>query len=176
MIATRRATLFGKTLVDQDFIQIGKPSIPPIRIRESIVCISWIIPRRITASGTTIHVLKYSDTSVNYSKQVLTLVPRVPFWIKGHLLITDVVTEGMDTLHWRHNERDGVSNHQPHDYLLHRLFGRRSKKTSKLRATGRCEGDPPVTGGFPAQRASNAENVWWRHHEVITSIILCYMK
>ena len=29
--------------------------------------------------------------------------------------------------------RDGVSNHQPHDCLLNRLFGRRSKKTSKLR-------------------------------------------
>ena len=28
-----------------------------------------------------------------------------------------------------------------------------------------CEGNPPVTGGFPSQRVSNAENVsfWWRH-------------
>ena len=25
-----------------------------------------------------------------------------------------------------------------------------------------------VTGEFPAQRASNAENVWWRHHETLT--------
>ena len=42
-----------------------------------------------------------------------------------------------------------------------------SKKTSKLRVTGLCEGKPPVTGGFPSQRARNAENVsiWWRHHE-----------
>ena len=31
-------------------------------------------------------------------------------------------------LQWRHNERDGVSNHQPHDCLLNRLFGRRSNK------------------------------------------------
>ena len=30
-------------------------------------------------------------------------------------------------LQWRHNERDGVSNHQPHDCLLKRLFKRRSK-------------------------------------------------
>ena len=36
-------------------------------------------------------------------------------------------------LRWRHNELDGVSDHQPHDCLLNRLFGRRSKKTSKLR-------------------------------------------
>ena len=43
---------------------------------------------------------------------------------------------------------------------------RRSKKTSKLCVTGLCEGNSPVTGEFPAQRASNAENVsiWWRHH------------
>ena len=41
-------------------------------------------------------------------------------------------------LRWRHNERDSVSNHQPHDCLLNRLFRRRSKKTSKLRVTGLC--------------------------------------
>ena len=46
------------------------------------------------------------------------------------------------------------------------LFKRRSKKTSKLRVTGLCEGNSPETGEFPAQMASNAENVsiWWRHH------------
>ena len=45
----------------------------------------------------------------------------------------------------------------------------RSKKTSKLRVTGLCEENSPVTGEIPAQRASNAENVsiWWRHHEHI---------
>ena len=71
------------------------------------------------------------------------------------------------TLQWRHNERDGVPNHRYLECLLKRLFRRRSKKTSKLRVTGLCEGNPPVTGGFPSQRASNAENVsiWWRHHE-----------
>ena len=31
-------------------------------------------------------------------------------------------------LRWRHNGRDSVSNHQPHDCLLNRLFRRRSKK------------------------------------------------
>ena len=75
--------------------------------------------------------------------------------------------------HWsalqkRHYGCDDVSNHLPHDCLLNPLFRRRSKKTSKLRVTGLCEGNPPVTGEFPAQRASNAENVsiWWRHHAV----------
>ena len=71
------------------------------------------------------------------------------------------------TLHWRHNDHDGVSNHQPYDCLLNRSFGRRSKKTSKLRVTGFCAGNSPGSGEFPAQMASNAENVsiWWRHHE-----------
>ena len=32
-----------------------------------------------------------------------------------------------------------------------------SKKTSKFRANGLCEGNPTVTDGFPSQRASNAK-------------------
>ena len=64
------------------------------------------------------------------------------------------------SLQWRHNERDGVSNHQPHDDLLYRLFRRRSKKTSKLRVIGLCAGNSSVTGEFPAQRASHTENVF----------------
>ena len=73
------------------------------------------------------------------------------------------------TLQWRHNGHDGVSNHQPHDCLLNRLFGRRSKKTSKLRVTGLCAGNSPVTREFPAQIASNAEivSIWWRHHGLL---------
>ena len=54
-------------------------------------------------------------------------------------------------LQWRHNKHDSVSNHQPHDCLMNRLFGRRSKKTSKLRVTGLCAGNSPGTGEFPAQ-------------------------
>ena len=49
------------------------------------------------------------------------------------------------------------------------LFRRRSEKSSKLSATGLCEGNSPVTAEFPVQRASNAENVfiWWRHHGLL---------
>ena len=61
--------------------------------------------------------------------------------------------------------------------------GRRSKETSKLRVTGLCEGNSPVTGEFPAQMASNAVNVsiWWRHHVCIIKnclsdmVIILYM-
>ena len=60
------------------------------------------------------------------------------------------------SLQWRHNGRDGVSNHQPHDCLLNCLFRRRSKIKSKLRVTDLCAGNSPVTSEFPAQKASNA--------------------
>ena len=72
----------------------------------------------------------------------------------------------MLALRWRPNDHDGVSNHQLPHCLLNCLFGRRSKKTSKLRVTGLCAGNSPGTGKLPAQMASDAENVsiWWRHH------------
>ena len=48
----------------------------------------------------------------------------------------DVLINHQQTpLRWRHNGHDGVSNHQPHHCLLNRLFGRRSKKTSKSSAS-----------------------------------------
>ena len=54
-------------------------------------------------------------------------------------------------------------------FLLNRSFRRRSKKTPKLRVTGLCAGNSPVTSEFPAQMGSNLENVsiGWRHHGVI---------
>ena len=81
---------------------------------------------------------------------------------------------GLFAWQWRHNDHDGLSNHQPHDCLINRLFRRRSKKTSKLRVTGLYVGNSPVTGELPPQRASNAENVyiWWRHHAPSTCVML----
>ena len=51
-----------------------------------------------------------------------------------------------------------------------------SKKTSKLRVTGLCVGNSPGTGEFPAQKASNAENVsiWWRHHVMRATGVYLY--
>ena len=74
----------------------------------------------------------------------------------------------------RHNERDGVSNHRRLDYFVSRFYRSSSKKTSKLRVTGLCEGNSPVTDEFPEQKASNTENVsiWWRHH--ITRVLLIW--
>ena len=44
----------------------------------------------------------------------------------------------------------------------------RSSPSTKLRITGLCEGNSPVTGETPVQWVSNAENVsiWLRHHEL----------
>ena len=48
-----------------------------------------------------------------------------------------------------------------------RLFTWPFIQISKLRVTGLCAGNPPVTGEFPQQMASDAENdsIWWCHHE-----------
>ena len=70
------------------------------------------------------------------------------------------------TLQWCHNECNSISNHQRLNCTLKCLFRWRSKNTSKLCVTGLCEGNPPVTGAFPSQKANNTENfsIWWRHH------------
>ena len=88
-------------------------------------------------------------------------------WRHVFEIIGKLISKSSLTLLWRHNEHGGVSNHQPHDCLFKRLFRCRSNKTSKLCVTGLCVGNSPGTGDFPAQMASNAENVSieWRHHE-----------
>ena len=64
------------------------------------------------------------------------------------------------SLHWRHNDHDGVSNHQPHGCLLQPFSQTQIKENIKAPRHG------PLCGEFTAQMASNAENVsiWWRHH------------
>ena len=59
---------------------------------------------------------------------------------------------GYFALQWRHNDRGGVSNHQPHGCLLNRLFMRRSKETSKLRVTGLCTRNSPGPVNSPHKR------------------------
>ena len=63
------------------------------------------------------------------------------------------------SLQWCHNGHNSVSNHQPHNCVLNRLFRRRSKKTAKLCVTGLCAGNSPGNGEFLAQMASKVENV-----------------
>ena len=49
------------------------------------------------------------------------------------------------SLQSRHNEPYGVSNHQHLGCFVNCFFWRTSKKTPKLRVTGLCEGNPPMT-------------------------------
>ena len=96
-------------------------------------------------------------------------------WVSNSMLvITSIIIDS--PLQWRHNGCDGLSSHQPLYCLPQRLFRRRSKKTPKLRVTGLCAW--PVTGEFPAQMASNAENVsiWWRHHTYSRCVGMIYWK
>ena len=48
----------------------------------------------------------------------------------GHYDVIVMLCGQLFSLQWRHNQRDGVSNHQHHDCLLHRLF-RQIKENSK---------------------------------------------
>ena len=47
-------------------------------------------------------------------------------------------------LQWRHNGRDGISNHQPHDCLLNRLFKAQIKVDIKAPRRLLCAGSSPV--------------------------------
>ena len=56
------------------------------------------------------------------------------------------------TLQWRHNERNGVSNHRRPDRFRNRLFRRRSKKHQRSSSLAFLRGDQwPVTGEFLSQ-------------------------
>ena len=87
-----------------------------------------------------------------------------------------IVRNVTPALLWRHNGRDGVLNHQPQHCLLDRLFScstycvqRFSSKTALYYVVillWFVVYFNSETDEFPAQMASNAENVsiWWRHH------------
>ena len=69
----------------------------------------------------------------------------IPYYIPRNMhtlrcVLVSIRSWGISALQWRHNERDGISNHRRIDCLLNRLFRRRSKKTSKLRVTDLCVG------------------------------------
>ena len=74
----------------------------------------------------------------------------------------------VSSLQWRHNEHDSVSNHQPCDCLLNRLFRRRLQKTSNLRVTGLCVGNSPGPVNSP-HKGPVTRKMFPRHHDVIMS-------
>ena len=77
-------------------------------------------------------------------------------------------------LQWRHNERNGVSNHRRFDCLFTQPFVQ-----AQIKENIKAPRHWPlwaVTGGFPSQRASNAKDVsiWWRHcdHSIVPLLLL----
>ena len=86
---------------------------------------------------------KWQFISIHYHVSVLNWsIYLTPLFLLKKLtwLYCIVNAIGINALQWRHNEHDGVSNNQHYDCFLNRLFRRRSKKTSKLRVAGPCEG------------------------------------
>ena len=123
--------------------------------------VCFIVNEHITMCTPLSHMLIRNAQSIYISviKHVSVFIPKLG--IKSHFVSCWFMKINGTTSQWRHNGRDGVSNHQPHDCLLNRLFKRIWKKASRHWTL--CG----VTGEFPAQRVSNAENVpvWWRHNE-----------
>ena len=83
------------------------------------------------------------------------------------------------SLQWRHNEHDGVSNHQPRDCLLNHLFRRNQRKNQTPRHWPLC-GEFTGDRWIPRLKGGNAEkgSTWWRHHVATdhSMIILILLK
>ena len=79
------------------------------------------------------------------------------FYISWNTFLSIEICFG--SLQWRHSRRDGFQITSLTIVYLTAYSG------SKLRVTGLCAGNSPVTGEFPVQMASNAEkiSIWWRH-------------
>ena len=106
---------------------------------------------------------------------------RILLWLWNRLISTHIIQgyfTGTGQSHQCHitvssHKRHGVSNHQHLDCVLNRLFKLVSKKISKLRVTGLCEGNTsphkgPVTGKvFPfndaiMSRATSGYKLFWQ--------------
>ena len=76
--------------------------------------------------------LQYNVIPLGVLASFLNIIDHLPATDVIDTLVYPVRNETMVwviiSLQWRHNGRNGVSNHQSHDYLLKRLFRRRSKK------------------------------------------------
>ena len=58
------------------------------------------------------------------------------------------------------------------------VYSGTDQRKPKLHVTGLCAGNSPVTVEFPAQMASDTENVsiWWRHHALKARLMPIFFK
>ena len=109
----------------------------------------WLVLWNIHSRYNSIHRQTDGRTYWRMDRQCETSTP--PFiFIEVRGIITDDTKDSIYmvycfrvTLQWRHTGREGISNHQPDNCLLNRLFRRRSKETSKLCVTGLYAGNSP---------------------------------
>ena len=113
-----------------------------------VFCVLWslYIWRKLTTDDQFANLLFDVSRAVRCRLKPL-IIPMNPchaesFWkkYKEHIYKYIYIFEFVIKIRGRHIQRDGVSNHQPHDCLLNRLFRCRAKKISKLRVTGLCRG------------------------------------
>ena len=97
----------------------------------------------------------------------------IPYHIISYVCLYYVTEKMTIYQHWptvTSYERHIIWHHRQFDCLFNNLLKltKEEKKTSKPCSPGICSGNPPVIGGFPSQRASDAESVSmsWRHHVV----------
>ena len=84
---------------------------------------------------------------INYIQNITECIISYPCWYQNQTMSVKGVPANNSarkgSLQLHHNDHNGVSNHQPHGCLLHRLLRLKSKKTSMLRVTGFCAGNSP---------------------------------
>ena len=113
-----------------------------VLVHEIIVLPHW-------RHGTCINTVAADDLTTQWPNTSATMASAPERLTDNQPQCTSSVSLKPISLLWRHNGRDGVSNHQPHDCLLNCLFRRRSKKISKLRVTGLCAGNSPQPVNSP---------------------------
>ena len=100
-------------------------------------------------------------------KTILAILQSIYLW---NILNPCCVLTQFTPLQWHHNKHKGISDHW-HLHCLSTVWScTDQRKLQKLHVTGLCVGNSLVTGEFPAQKASNLENVsiWWRHHDTLS--------
>ena len=94
-----------------------------------VTVISWYFKLILCLLGHLYSLVKHSiPKGLVYYRNVVSIY-QLNLWHSALTVATitpSAVSVACITLRWRHNGRDSVSNHQPHDCLLNRLFRRRS--------------------------------------------------
>ena len=153
----------------ESYFGVYCPSCEAMREINNKIALEWALKQFVTRVHTLFYfLLDITDPKMMMKTTIFTHHPVVSlallsfcWWRHNRLLMTSQWPDNCDTITWI-----VISNSLNIDFIHGDIHGRSCKKTSKLCVTGLCAGNSSGTGEFPAQMASNAENVsiWWRHH------------